>query len=225
MHPHRLTYTLRALAFLLRYPDHEVRARAPEALQVMAEEGAVPPGRLRRLQALVANWQRQDGYDVEAAYVETFDRGRSTSLHLFEHVHGDSRERGPAMIDLLRTYEAAGLHLRSHELPDYLPVLLEFASTQPPDIARGLVGEVAHIVNAVVGALLRRRSAYADVLMAVLEACGQTVEPVEPDDEPGLDASWAEPEAFGGCPVAAATGSERPVHLVRRRPDATASVV
>lgn len=221
----RLTYTLRALAFLLRYPDEQARALAPQALQAIAEEGAVPPERLRRLQALVADWQRQDGYDVEAAYVETFDRGRRTSLHLFEHVHGDSRERGPAMIDLLQTYEAAGLRLRSHELPDHLPVLLEFASTQPVDVARGLVGEVAHIVNAVIGALQRRRSPYADVLIALLEACGQRVEPAEPDEEPALDASWAEPQAFGGCPSAAATGSERPVQFVPRRAPSAASVV
>ncbi len=221
----RLTYTLRALAFLLRYPDEEVRARAPEALQALAEEGAVPLQRLQRLQALVADWQRQDGYEVEAAYVDTFDRGRSTSLHLFEHVHGDSRERGPAMIDLLQTYERAGLQLRSHELPDYLPVLLEFASTQPVDVARGLVGEVAHIVNALIGALQRRRSPYAEVLMAVLEACGQRVEPAEPEvDEPALDASWAEPQAFGGCPSAAVSGSERPVHFVHQRPAAAARV-
>ncbi|MFN3592754.1 MAG: N-6 DNA methylase, partial [Thermaurantiacus sp.] len=52
---------------------------------------------------LWADWQRRDGYAVEAEYVDTFDRGRSTSLHLFEHVHGDSRDRGPAMIDLLQT--------------------------------------------------------------------------------------------------------------------------
>lgn len=221
----RLTYTLRALAFLLRYPDQETRALAPQAVQALAAEGAVPTERLRRLQAWVDAWLHRDGYEVEAEYVETFDRGRSTSLHLFEHVHGDSRERGPAMIDLLLTYEAAGLRLHSHELPDHLPVLLEFASTQPADVARGLVGEVAHIVNALIGALQRRRSAYADVLIAVLEACGQRVEPAEPDDEPALDASWSEPQAFGGCPSSAAPGSERPIRFVRRRSEATASVV
>ena len=80
---------------------------------------------------------------TEAAYVELFDRGRATSLHLFEHVHGDSRDRGPAMIDLQRTYEQAGLVSRRDELPDYLPVMLEFASTQPPREARAFLGEIA----------------------------------------------------------------------------------
>lgn len=221
----RLTHTLRALAFLLRYPDQEVRALAPQALQALAAEGAVPPESLQRLQALVADWQRLDGYQVEAAYVDTFDRGRSTSLHLFEHVHGDSRDRGPAMIDLLQTYEAAGLSLRQGELPDYLPVLMEFASTQPTEVARSLVGEVAHIVNRIAGALQRRRSPYADVLIALLLACGQRVEPVEPEEEePAVDASWAEPQAFGACPTAAASASERPVHFVRQRSAAPAQI-
>ncbi|MET5021328.1 nitrate reductase molybdenum cofactor assembly chaperone, partial [Burkholderia pseudomallei] len=76
-----------------------------------------------------------------------FDRGRSTSLHLFEHVHGDSRDRGPAMIDLAQTYEKAGLHLGPAELPDYLPVVLEFASTQPPKEARAFLAEMTHILN------------------------------------------------------------------------------
>lgn len=224
MHTPRLTYTLRALAFLLRYPDSEVRTRAPEALQAMAQEGAVPAERMRRLQALVTDWQRRDGYDVEADYVETFDRGRSTSLQLFEHVHGDSRERGPAMIDLLQTYEAAGLKLHRHQLPDHLPVLLEFASTQPVDVAQSLIGEVSHILNAIICALQRRRSPYANVLIALLEACGQRVEPIELDEEPALDISWAEPEAFGSCPTAITTGSEQPVQFIRRRSAAASAV-
>ncbi|MCP2937330.1 nitrate reductase molybdenum cofactor assembly chaperone, partial [Salmonella enterica subsp. enterica serovar Typhimurium] len=84
--------------------------------------------------------------DGEAAYVELFDRGRSTSLHLFEHVHGDSRDRGPAMIDLAQTYEKAGLYLAEGELPDYLPVVLEFVSTQPAREARAFLGEMTHIL-------------------------------------------------------------------------------
>jgi nitrate reductase delta subunit len=81
-----------------------------------------------------------------------------TSLHLFEHVHGDSRDRGPAMIDLAQTYEKAGLYLAEGELPDYLPVVLEFASTQPPREARAFLGEMAHILNAIFSALQQRGS-------------------------------------------------------------------
>src|SRR4029078_2389354 len=94
-----------------------------------------------------------DPLDSEAAYVELFDRGRATSLHLFEHVHGDSRDRGPAMVDLCAMYEKAVLLRAPGELPDYLPVVLEFASTQPAREARAFLGEIAHILAAIFGAL------------------------------------------------------------------------
>ena len=218
-------YTLRALALLLNYPDDALRQALPELLKAIDDEAALPAARRAEIRALAQELVQQETLDAEARYVETFDRGRSTSLHLFEHVHGDSRDRGPAMIDLLQTYEAAGLSLRQGELPDYLPVLMEFASTQPTEVARSLVGEVAHIVNRIAGALQRRRSPYADVLIALLLACGQRVEPVEPEEEePAVDASWAEPQAFGACPTAAASGSERPVHFVRQRSAAPAQI-
>ena len=124
--------------------------------------------------------RRADPLETEADYVELFDRGRATSLHLFEHVHGDSRDRGPAMIDLGQTYEKAGLFLAPRELPDYLPVVLEFVSTQPPREARAFLGEIAHILNALFGALRKRDSAYASVLGALLELAGEKAQPVEP---------------------------------------------
>ena len=112
-------------------------------------------------------------WTTRANYVELFDRGRATSLHLFEHVHGDSRDRGPAMIDLAQTYEKAGLFLAPDELPDYLPVVLEFVSTQPPREARAFLGEMAHIFNAIFNALQQRQSPYASVLGALLELSGE----------------------------------------------------
>ena len=103
--------------------------------------------RLAELDALIVKLQRADPLDSEAEYVQLFDRGRGTSLHLFEHVHGDSRDRGPAMIDLAQTYEKAGLLLAPGELPDYLPAVLEFASTQPPREAKAFLSEMAHILE------------------------------------------------------------------------------
>jgi nitrate reductase delta subunit len=150
--------------------------------------------------------------------VETFDRGRSTSLHLFEHVHGDSRDRGPAMIDLVNTYAAAGLMLTEGELPDYLPVVLEFASTQPPAQAKAFLGEIAHLVNSIFGALLARRSRYAAVMGALLDLAGEEARAVEPRAEPALDESWAEPPAFDGCASAgqARPSDPQPVRMVRK---------
>ena len=192
-------HTLRALARLLAYPDAALRAHLPGLRDALHAERALSADRLAELDALIASLQGGNGLGVEAAYVELFDRGRRTSLHLFEHVHGDSRDRGPAMIDLHQTYEKAGLYLGADELPDYLPVVLEFVSTQPRPEARAFLGEMAHILNAICTALNDRRSHYAAILGAVLELAGERVHPVKLAPEEAIDDTWAEPPAFDGC--------------------------
>ncbi|MDZ5458625.1 nitrate reductase molybdenum cofactor assembly chaperone [Azohydromonas lata] len=213
---HRLT--ARVLAALLGYPGAELRAALPQLAQALDEEGALPAARRDELRALMAGLQRGDAYELEERYVETFDRGCATSLHLFEHVHGDSRERGPAMIDLLQTYERAGLYLGDEELPDHLGVVLEFASTQPPAVAREFLGEMAHILNAVFSALLQRGSPYACVLGAVLELAGEKPQAVAVQADEPLDEAWAEPPAFDGCSTRgqSAPGQAQPIHVVRK---------
>ncbi|GAB4217749.1 MAG: nitrate reductase molybdenum cofactor assembly chaperone [Rhodoferax sp.] len=199
--------SLRALAALLAYPDERLHSQLGALREVLHADRALTGPALIGLDALL-DWLRDaDPLAAQAHYVELFDRGRATSLHLFEHVHGDSRDRGPAMIDLAQTYEQAGLLLREGELPDHLPVALEFASTQPPTTAQAFLGEMAHILNAVLSALQARRSPYAGVLTAVLVAAGAPIAPVAVPPDVPLDASWAEPEAFGGCNSA---GQNRP---------------
>ena len=212
--------TLRVLAHLLRYPDAELRTHLGELADALQLEAAVPGHRLDELQTLIRRLSSQDALQTESEYVELFDRGRSTALHLFEHVHGDSRDRGPAMIDLIQTYEQAGLLLGDDELPDHLPVLLEFASTQPALQAREFLGEIAHIVRVVFSALLKRHSPYASVLAAVLDLAGEKAEPVPVAPEPELDESWAEPEAFDGCSSAgqAKPGAVQPIRIVKSSP-------
>ena len=136
---------------------------------------------------------------------------------MFEHVHGDSRDRGPALIDLLQTYEKAGLQFEADELPDHLPVVLEFASTQPPAVAKEFLGEMAHILNALFSALVARNSPYASVIAAVLEVSGQRVQSVALTPEPPMDEVWAEPEAFGGCSTQGQSKPDQPqpLHFVR----------
>ncbi len=211
-------YTLRALARLLAYPDAQLRTELPALVEAIDQEAALPTARCAELRALVSTLQHKATLDVEADYVETFDRGRATSLHLFEHVHGDSRERGPAMIDLVQTYEKAGLFLGADELPDHLCVVLEFASTQPPALAKSFLGEMAHILNAVFSALLKRGSPYAAVLAAVLELAGHKAQAVPFEADEAMDDSWAEPEAFGGCSTKgqAKPGEAQPIHIVRK---------
>lgn len=213
-----VVHTLRVLAHLLRYPDADLRAHLGELSEALHAEGALSASRRAELDVLLLRLGGQDPLKVESDYVELFDRGRSTSLHLFEHVHGDSRDRGPAMIDLIQTYEQAGLYLGNEELPDYLPVVLEFASTQPPAQAREFLGETAHIVKAIFSALLKRQSPYASVLAAVLDLVGEKAEAVSLPPEPELDESWAEPEAFGGCSTEgqAKPGQPQPIQIVRK---------
>ena len=210
--------TLRVLARLLSYPGTALRAHLPELRQALAGEGALTDARLAEVDALMESLARRSALEVEADYVELFDRGRSTSLHLFEHVHGDSRERGPAMIDLAQTYEKAGLYLAQGEMPDYLPVALEFTSTQPPREARAFLAEMAHILNAIFAALQQRRSPYASILGALLELAGEVAQPVKVVPDEAMDDIWQEPPAFDGCSSKgqASPGQPQPIHMVRK---------
>ena len=210
--------SLRVLAALLSYPDAQMRVHLPQMHGVVRREGALSRDRQAELHALIDALALADPLEAEAGYVELFDRGRGTSLHLFEHVHGDSRDRGPAMIDLAQTYEKAGLYLAPGELPDYLPAVLEFVSTQPPAEARAFLGEMAHIFNAVFGALQRRESPYASVLGALLDLAGEKAQAVKLAAEPPLDESWAEPPVFDGCSTKgqAKPGQPQPIHIVRK---------
>ena len=214
-----MTKSLRVLAALLGYPDAAMRSHLPEMRGLLRGEHVLPAARLLELDALMDALARAEPLAAEADYVDLFDRGRGTSLHLFEHVHGDSRERGPALIDLGQTYETAGLVLAEGELPDYLPAVLEFVSTQPAREAKAFLGEMAHIFNAIFAALRHRDSPYASALGALLELAGETAQAVQLPVEEPLDESWAEPVVFDGCSSKgqARRGQAQPVHIVRKQ--------
>jgi nitrate reductase delta subunit len=224
-------HALRALARLLSYPDEVLCAQAPALADALADADDLRHVTTEALATLLHKLQAEDPLDLQASYVETFDRGRRTSLHLFEHVHGDSRDRGPAMIDLGQSYANAGLMLADGELPDFLPAVLEFASTQDRATARAFLGETAHILHALHDALAERGSPYAAVLMGVLDLAGEHAHlvPLAAKAAPAtaaaegqaLDETWAEPEAFSGCSSAGQQGPQ-PVHVVRRPTSLTA---
>lgn len=199
--------TLRVLALLLGYPDAQLRTHLSDMRAALHEEAAIGSARMAEIDALMATLGRKSALEAEADYVELFDRGRATSLHLFEHVHGDSRDRGPAMIDLTKTYEQSGLFLGEGELPDFVPVVLEFASTLEPKQAREFLGEMAHIFNVIFAALQQRESPYAAVLGALLELAGEKASPVEVVADEPIDAVWEEPVVFDGC---SSKGQSRP---------------
>ena len=219
--PKQASKTLRVLARLLSYPDATLRKHLPELSAALAKEAALSPARLAELEDLIqwmsAGTSLQQALGIEEAYVELFDRGRATSLHLFEHVHGDSRDRGPAMIDLAQNFEKAGLYLAPGEMPDYLPVVLEYTSTQPPKEARAFLNEMAHIFNAIFAALQQRDTRYASVLGALLELSGEKAKPVKVTPDEPIDDCWEEPVVFDGCSTKgqANPNQPQPIHIVR----------
>lgn len=198
-----MTATFKALSILLSYPSEEAQRAMPEIRQVIATESLVPKRLQRPLFALIDDIAGGDLFDLQERYVFLFDRTRSLSLHLFEHIHGESRDRGQAMVDLMALYERHGLRIEAKELPDYLPLFLEFLSTLPLDEARALLAEPLHIVTALKERHRKRRSAYT-VVFGALEALALGKARAEevahllaaPEDDPNdlaaLDRLWEE---------------------------------
>lgn len=98
-----------------------------------------------------------------------FERGRATSLLLFEHVHAESRDRGQAMVDLMNQYQQAGLLIDCRELPDYLPLYLEYLSILPLADAREGLQNIAPILALIGGRLKQRECSYYQLFDALLE--------------------------------------------------------
>lgn len=189
---------LRALSALLLYPDAELRAALPEIADAIRANRTLKRAAKDALLALVDEIARSDVLDAEARYVDLFDRGRRTSLNLFEHVHGDGRQRGPAMLELRQRYLDAGMEPATNDLPDHLPLLLEYLSCRDAAEVRDTIGEIAHILRALGNTLLKRRSRYAAVMAALLELGREegldAQAPVPPTED--LDRAWEEKPAF-----------------------------
>ena len=126
-----MTGTFKVLSALLSYPTVELQEALSELTAALDGEALLPAAVRRQLDRLMDEIATGDLYDLQERYVLLFDRTRSLSLHLFEHVHGESRDRGQAMIDLKALYENGGLRIDAAELPDFAPLFLEFLSTQP----------------------------------------------------------------------------------------------
>ncbi len=213
-----MTRTFKALSALLTYPSSELQAAIPDIRAVLTEEAVLPPPRIEALQPLLQRLAEGDIIELQEAYVLLFDRSRTLSLNLFEHVHGESRDRGGAMVDLLETYRAGGFDLVGPELPDHLPVLLEFLSTRLLAEAREILADAGPILVALAERLTRRETPYAAILVALADM-GQagadtgvaTALLAQKDDDPedlaALDAVWEEaqvtfaPDPNAGCPV------------------------
>jgi nitrate reductase delta subunit len=189
--------TLRVLARLLAYPSAELKAAVPELRTVIGDEGALSAKHRAALDALFNSIANSELIDAQERYVALFDLGRGNSLHLFEHIYGDSRERGQAMVALAGRYRERGLAVSANELPDYLPLVLEYVSVAPAKEGRELLAEIAHVIEALGARLQKRNSPYAAVFAALgalagkrLHSTGDLVE-IDDDDSPeALDRAW-----------------------------------
>jgi nitrate reductase delta subunit len=224
--------TLKVLSALLVYPTVELQAAAAELKRVLRAEAALKGRHLSAVEALIEDIAGRDLYDAQERYILLFDRTRSLSLHLFEHVHGESRDRGQAMVDLIQVYEEAGFRPVSEELPDFVPMFLEYAATRAPAEAIELVGQPGHVFAALRERLAKRGSPYEAVFAALvalskakldteaLERLRAEPDP-EPDDLEALDAAWEEEEViFGPGAAADACGKDSLAAKLRqaRRP-------
>ncbi|EMC7916804.1 nitrate reductase molybdenum cofactor assembly chaperone [Enterobacter kobei] len=186
---------LKIVALLIEYPDDTLWENRDEALSLIAQDAPMLlPFARQHLSAPLL--------DKQAEWCEVFERGRATSLLLFEHVHAESRDRGQAMVDLMSQYEKAGLVLDCRELPDYLPLYLEYLSIVTDGEAREGLQNVAPILALVGGRLKQRGVAHYQLFDALLALAGsrlssdsvtQQVSGEKRDDtRQALDAVWEE---------------------------------
>jgi nitrate reductase delta subunit len=211
-----MTRTFKVLSAILSYPTAQLQEAVPELTAAIDQEALLPAAVRRQIERLMNELATGDLYDLQERYVLLFDRTRSLSLHLFEHVHGESRDRGQAMIDLKALYENGGLEIDAAELPDFVPMFLEFLSTQSRAEAYQLLGQPSHIFAALAERLRKRESAYEAVFRGLTalatskpkaEAVSALLAEPDPDatDLVALDAAWEDepvnfgPNAGNGC--------------------------
>lgn len=210
---------LHLLSLLLQYPSKDLQSVAGEIRQRIEADPTLPGDAAARLDPLLARLASSDIYETQETYVELFDRGRAHSLHLFEHVHGESRDRGQAMVDLRARYIEAGLEEIGNELPDFLPLFLDYCSTLPEGDAREMLAEPGVVLVALAARLAERGSDYAPVFSLLCDIAGiemneEAQKALSPVDDPldleQLDAQWAEEEIRFGADAAPDPGAACP---------------
>ena len=212
---------LKIVSLLLSYPTQDLLDAGPELHAALKADASIGRAEKILLGGLIDDLAGRDLYDAEERYVLLFDRTRRLSLHLFEHVHGESRDRGQAMVDLAAMYDAQGFEIDARELPDYLPLFLEYLSTQSAEEVRNLLGQTLHIITALRTRLQKRESVYANALLVIeaiagIEADSSAVDELlrlqedDPSDLKALDAIWEEEiVTFGAGAGEGACGPDR----------------
>jgi nitrate reductase delta subunit len=199
---------LSAISRLLDYPDDSILLER-DGLAAMIADSSLPPEQKVALQSFIEQRFAMDLFDWQSEYDGLFERGRSLGLWLFEHVHGESRDRGQAMVDLMKTYTDAGLMINEHELPDYIPLFLEFLSTQGEANAKAWLQDVEHILALLFCRLEKRASDYAVLFDTLLKLSGCALKLDElrkqvngeqrDDTKQAIDKEWEEEEVTFGA--------------------------
>jgi nitrate reductase molybdenum cofactor assembly chaperone NarJ/NarW len=225
--------SFKALGALLDYPTVELQSALDDVEQALGEERVIPAAELEGVCAFIDRLRRRDVMDAQEYWIGLFDRSKRLALHLYEHSYGESRDRGQAMVNLALTYRMNGFELNAAEMPDYLPLFLEFLSVIPEVHARRYLTDAIEIIEALRIRLEERDSAYAALLGALLtlahrEADDAEVEailagePEDPKDLEELDREWAEEpvdftagSALKDCPYSGDTVRNRAAELAR----------
>ncbi|MCI0667496.1 MAG: nitrate reductase molybdenum cofactor assembly chaperone [Methylococcaceae bacterium] len=208
--------TLKVISALLCYPDQGLFEHGDELSAVIRDEAVLPESDQLALTRFIEALCAKNLMDAQSEYVETFDRSRSLSLLLFEHVHGESRDRGQAMVDLMKIYEDNGFEIAVRELPDFIPLFLEYLSQRPEAEIIEWLGDVQHILALLRARLENRRNAYSVLFSALLnliqanvdmESIQREVSGESRDDSPeALDEVWEEEMVTFGADKAQASG-------------------
>lgn len=225
--------SFKALGALIDYPTLELQAAADEIEQALAEERALPAAELESVGAFISRVRASDVMDLQEYWIGLFDRSKRLALHLYEHSYGESRDRGQAMVNLAMTYRMNGFELNAAEMPDYLPLFLEFLSVIPEVHARRYLTDAIEIIEALRIRLEERDSAYASLLRALVTLASREAdagqvnailaeEPHDPASLEELDREWAEEpvdfaagSALKDCPYAGATARDRAAEYAR----------
>jgi nitrate reductase delta subunit len=182
-----------AVGALLCYPDSALVSSLQKIEELLDTEERLSRERRNDIKQLIDRLRCDDLIDSQELYVSLFDRTRSLSLHLFEHVHGESRDRGQAMVDLMDLYKEHGLELSANELPDYLPLFLEFLSSLPPHEAHENLLQPIEVIRALRDRLIAKHSDYAIIFDSLLDLAGITLKPLKVQEEIiDIDKEWEE---------------------------------
>lgn len=157
----------RLVSFLLQYPDADLRRALPEIAIAIAGDDTLLPGERQTLAAFVEDLVAADPTQAEADYVATFDMVPEHSLHLTHHLLGEDKNRGPALIDLGEFYREYGLEISQRELPDYLPLILEFSSLLEAEEARLFLSRWTKVLRQLLANLEDAGSPYAPLVKLV----------------------------------------------------------